>query len=195
MLATVSTTLKHQVRLVHTSTGRALAGLAARLDPTPYGWGVRTLPDAVVVFARTDVAPPASPPKLAVTIVDGALADLLVFPQLPDQPPRTVVVDLSADEIEVPLHPIAMTLTVVLSTVPTGAPRTGRTVTARATTGPNPKPTVDLPEVEPGVYRSAPVEWTAAFTPLDLLVGGNPLRTLSLDFTKSATRVHLIDTT
>lgn len=194
MLASVSTRLRHRVRIVHASTGQAITGLTARLQPVPYGWGLRTLPDTVVVYARTDVAEPAVAPQLFVTLRDGAPAKLLVFPPLPGQPAYTVAVDLSAEEIEVPLHPVPMTLTVVLTVPSTGVPSTGRTVTARATSGPNPKPTIDLPEVEPGVYRSATVEWTAVFTPLDLLVGGSPLRTLSMDLTRSTTRIHLIDT-
>jgi hypothetical protein len=194
MLATVSTQLRHHVRLVHASTGKAITGLAARLQPVPYGWGLRTLPDAVVVFARTDVAEPAAPPQLAITVVDGVLAALLEFAPVPDQPAHTVVVDLTAEEIEVALHPVPMTLTVVLSVPMTGAPSAGRIVTARATTGPTPGPTIGLSEIEPGVYHSDPVEWTAVFTPMDLLVGGSLLRTFSMDLSRSATRIHLIDT-
>jgi hypothetical protein len=37
--------------------------------------------------------------------------------------------------------------------------------------------------------------WTAAFTPLDLLVDGDLLRQLAVDHTRSATRVRLVDTT
>jgi hypothetical protein len=199
MLATVTTTLRHRVRLVHASTGVPITGLAARLLPHPYGWSMRTTPDMVVVAARTDVAAPPAPPQLAVRVTAGATADMLVLPPMPDQPPRTVLVDLTAEEIDVPVEPVPMTLTVVLTTPSSGAPSTGHIVTARATSGPNPKPTVDLPEVDPGidpgVYRSAPVTWTAVFTPSDLLVDGSLLRTLAVDFSTTATRVHLVDTT
>ncbi|MBO3741817.1 hypothetical protein [Actinoplanes flavus] len=194
MLGSVTTRLRHHVRLVHASTGRAVTGLTARLQPVPHGWGVRTLPDAVVVFARADAAEPAQHPQLAVTVT-GPQRDLLEFAPVPGRPPRTVLVDLTAAVIEVPLQPVPMTLTVVLTTAATGAPRTGRTVTCRAGSGPAPRPEVPLAEEEPGVYRSAAVPWPAVFTPMDLLVDGSPLRTLSMDLTRTATRVRLIDTT
>ena len=195
MLATVTTTLRHRVRLVHASTGVPIAGLAARLLPHPYGWSLRTMADAVIVAARTDVAVPPAPPQLAVRVTDGATADVLALPPVPDQPPRTVLVNLTAEEIDVPVDPVPMTLTVVLTTPSTGAPSVGHTVTARATSGPTPKPTIDLLEVDSGVYRSAPVAWTAVFTPSDLLVDGSLLRTLAVDFSTTATRAHLVDTT
>lgn len=195
-LAEVTTTLRHRVRVVHSSTRVPIPGVVARLDPAPYGWSLRTLPDGTtVVSARDDVVAPAAPPDLVVTIVDGRAADVLVIPALPDQPPSTVVVSLAAAEIDTVLHPVPMTLTVVLTTPSTGAPRTGRTVVARARSGPNPKPTIALPEVAPGTYRSAAVEWTSAFLPADLLVGGSLLRVLTIDLSTKATRVHLVDTT
>ena len=195
IIASVTTSLRHVIRLVHASTGVPVRGLAAQLEPAAYGWTLRTLADTVVVSARTDVAPPATPPKAVLKLTDGAAADLLVIPPVPDRPPRTVVVDLTAEQLDVPLRPVPMTLTVVLTTASTGAPRTGAAVVARATSGAGPLPTVPLPEVESGTYRSAPVEWTAAFTPLEVLVGGSPLRTLCVDFTRTTTTVHLVDTT
>ncbi len=194
-LATVTTTLRHTVRLVHASTGARLRGLDAHLEPAPAGWTLRVLPDVLVVAVRADAPVPAVPPRVVVTLTDGALADVLVVPPLTGRPPRTFVVDLTAPEVEVVVHPVPSTLTVVLTTPSTGAPRTGVTVTARATSGPDPKPSVALPEVDPGTYRSAPVEWTAAFTPLDLLVGGQPLRTLAVDVATSTTTAHLVDKT
>ncbi|CAN7559164.1 hypothetical protein LJR027_003833 [Terrabacter sp. LjRoot27] len=194
-LATVTTTLRHTVRLVHASTGARLRGLDARLEPAPAGWTLRVLPDVLVVSTRADAPVPATLPKVVVTLTDGALADVLVVPPVAGRPPRTMVIDLDAAEIEHVVHPVPMTLTVVLTTPSTGAPRTGATVTARATSGPNPRPSVALPEVAPGTYRSAAVEWTAAFTPLDVLVGGQPLRTLAVDVSTSTTTVHLVDTT
>lgn len=187
--------LRHTVRLVHASTGAAVRGLGAHLEPAPRGWSLRVLPDVLVVSARSDAAAPSAPPNLVVTLTDGALADVLVLPPLTGRPPRTLVVGLTTADVEHVVHPVPMTLTVVLTTPSTGAPRTGATVTARATSGPNPKPSVTLSEVSPGTYRSAAREWTAAFTPLDVLVGGHPLRTLALDFSTLTTRVHLVDTT
>ena len=195
MLATAATSLRNQVRLVHASTGDALGPVTARLTTPRYGWWVRTAGDTAVVTKRDDVADPPVLPTLAVTLLDGRLADLLGFPPADGQARHTVVVDLTTAAIDVTLHPVPMTLEVVLTTMSTAAPRTGRTVTARATSGPDPKPTIALPETAPGIYRSAAVEWTQPFTPSDLLVDGQLLRTLSADLTSITTRVHLVDTT
>jgi hypothetical protein len=199
IVATSTTRLQHHVRLVHASTGEPIWAITARLTTPRYGWSVRTVPDGVAVSARTDVATPPTPLRLAVRVTDGLLADLLTFPPAPGQPPRTVLVDLTATEIDQPLHPVRMTLTVGLVAPSTGAPRTGRTVTARATKGPDPKPSIALPEVDPavdpGIYRSAPTEWTAPFTPALLLVNGNPLRTVSMNLLSVSTRIRLVDTT
>lgn len=194
-IATVTTRLRHHVRLVHASTGAPIPGIAAGLRPAPYGWSMRVAGPDVVVTARTDVPAPAAPPTLAITVVDGVAAGVLVIPPVPDERPDTVLVSLTAPEIDVPLHPVPMRLTVVLTTPSTGAPRTGRTVVARARSGPNPKPTIPLPEVAPGVYTSAAVEWTAAFLPADLLVTTKLLRVFSIDLTTTTTRIHLVDTT
>ncbi|MPY55740.1 hypothetical protein [Streptomyces spongiae] len=194
-IATSNTRLRHRVRLVHASTGAPIGPLSARLTAARHGWAVRTVPDGVVVTARTDVAAPPTPPQLAVTVTDGALAQLLVFPPAPGLPPRTLLVELDTADIELPLHPVPMTLTATLVAPSTGAPRSGRTVTARATKGPGPKPEIALPEVAPGVYASAPAEWTAAFTPAELLVDGTLLRTVSMNGLSVATRIRLVDTT
>ena len=194
-IATVRTQLKHHVRLIHTSTGTPIAGIAARLRPAAFGWSMRVAGADVVVAARTDAPPLGVTPELAITVVDGVTADLLVIPAIPDQPPDTVVVSLTAAELDVPVHPVPMTLTVLLTIPSTGAPRTGRTVVARARSGPNPKPTISLPEVAPGTYTSAPVEWTSAFLPADLLVDTKLLRVFSIDLASSKTRIHLVDTT
>ena len=195
MLATTTTSLRNQVRLVHASTGEAIGPVTARLTTPRYGWGVRAAGDTVVLTKRDDVADPRVLPLLAVTLLDGRRADLLIFPPADDQPQHTVMADLTTAAVDVTLHPVPMTLEVVLTATSTAAPRTGRTVTARATSGPDPKPTIALPEAAPGIYRSAAVEWTQPFTPSDLLVDGQLLRTLSADLTSIATRVHLVDTT
>lgn len=195
-LADVTTRLRHRVRLVHSSTGVPIAGVVARLDPSPYGWSLRTLADGtMVVAARDDAVVPATPPDLVITVVDGRTADVVVIAPLAGRPPGTVVVGLTAAEVDRPLHPVSMTLTAVLTTPATGAPRTGRTVVARARSGPSPRPTIALPEVAPGSYTSAAVEWTSAFLHADLLVGGNPLSVVTIDMSTKATRVHLVDTT
>lgn len=194
-IASLTTSLRHVVRLIHASTGVPISGLAAWLDPPIPGWRVQIRPDAVVVAARPDIEDPPPSPRLAVTLTDAVTARLLDIPPVAGMPPRTVVVPLSTERIDFVLHAVPMTLTLVLSTPSTGVPRTGASVAARATRGPTPRPTIPLPESTPGTYRSAGVEWTAGFTPLDLLVGGQPLRTLVMDFTQAGTRIHLVDTT
>jgi len=194
-IAISTTVLRHRVRLLHASTAAPLGPLRARLLSTPHGWMVRPVTDGVIVTARQGVPHPDTPPQLAVTLVPPFWRDLLVFPPLPVQPPRTVVVGLVADEIDVSLHPVPMTLTVGLTTPATGAPRTGRTVVARATGGPDPKPTIALPETGPGIYTSASAEWTARFMPCDVLVDGDALRTVAMDLTSTVTRIRLVDTT
>jgi hypothetical protein len=194
-LGTTTTVLRNEVRLVHASTGKPIGPVSARLTPARYGWAVRSVDDTVVVSKRADLADPPVLPKLIVTLLDGRLADLLQFPAVAGLPPRTVRVNLGPATVDVALHPTPMVLEVVLTTATTGAPRTGRTLVARATSGPNPKPVIALPEASPGLYRSAAVEWTQQFVPADLLVNGNQLRTLSIDVSQTTTRVHLVDTT
>jgi hypothetical protein len=130
--------------------------------------------------------PPAAP-VITVAISDRRLAALVQTP--------TVDVTLDTADITVDVDPAPITLDVSLSAPTTGLPLTGLVVTARASTGPTPLPTVPLAESEPGVYSSGPVVWTAAFTPLDLLVAGELLRRLAVDHTRSTTRIRLVGTT
>lgn len=193
MTIDVSTTrLRHEVRLVHASTGEVLGPLQGRLlDPVP-GWVARPGGDAVVVIAREGLPEPVAPPRLAVTLQPAWWREVLAFPPAPGQPERTVVVPLDAATKTVRLHPTRMTLVVRLTEPSTGEPRTGRTVRARAHSG---SATIALPEGDPGVYTSALVEWTTAFTPCEVLVDGDLLRTVSLDFTTSSTSIRLVDVT
>lgn len=195
IIAVSTTILRHRVRLVHASTGTVLGPVEGRLLGAVPTWVARPGGDAIVVTAQGGLPDPATPPLLAVTLQPARWGEVLDFPAFTDQPPRTVVVELNVDEIEVPMHPQPMRLEVHLTEPSTGDPRTGRTVTARATSGPNPKPSIALIEDDDGVYTSAAVEWSARFTPCELLVDGDPLRTVSLDFTTSTTSIHLVDVT
>lgn len=195
LLATSTTVLRHAVRLIHASTGDPVPGISARLAAPVPGWTVRTTGGTAVVTARADLPAPAGTPELLVTVTDPAAALLLGLGAAPGHEPGTVVVPLGAESIDVPVHPVPMVLEVLLSTATDGTPRTGATVAARATAGPTPRPTLSLTETAPGTYRTAAAEFTAAFTPLDLLVGAQPLRTLAVDFTAPLTRIRLVDTT
>lgn len=193
MTIDVSTTaLRHEVRLVHASTGEVLGPVQGRLLDAVPGWFARPGGDAVVVIARAGLPDPATTPRLAVTLQPAWWREVLEFPPAPDQPDRTVVVPLDAAAKTVELHPKQMTLVVRLTEPTTGDPSTGKTVTARATTG---GATVAFTEGDPGVYTSALVEWTKAFTPCEVLVDGDLLRTVSLDFTTSTTSIRLVDVT
>jgi hypothetical protein len=185
-IASTTVRLAHRVRLRHAATGSVIGSVSA-LGVLPPGWAMRTRDGNVVVTVRDGSPVPPAPPVITVAIADLRLAALVQTP--------TVDVTLDATDITVDVAPVPMTLDVELSTPTTGAPGTGRTVTARATSGPAPRPTIPLPESSPGVYRSGPVVWTAAFTPLDLLVDGDLLRQLAVDHTRSSTRSRLVDTT
>jgi len=194
-IATATTRQLHHVRLLHSSTGLPVGPLSARLVPPTFGWHTRVVTDGAVVIGRTEIVNPAAPPKLVLTVTDGRAADMLVIPPAAGQPARTVLVDLTKAEIEKSLHPVPMTLQVALVLPSTGKPATGRALVAKAKAGANPKPTIPLAEVEPGIYQSNAVEWTARFTPFDLLVGAKLLRTLSIDLTSTSTSIRLVDTT
>lgn len=194
-LATVTTLLRHRVRLLHASTRQPIRVGSARLEPSVPGWSVLVRPDSVVVSARGDAREPAAPPVLALTVGDPVLERQLVFPPVEGRPPGTVVVPLTAAGIDVPLRSTPRRLTVVLTAASSGAPATGRDVLARARSGPAPRPTLPLTETEPGTYRSDRVEWPEHFTPADLVVGRRLLRVLSVSFTSAETRIHLVDTT
>lgn len=194
-IATSTTRLQHHIRLRHASTGQPVGPLSARLVPPTFGWSTRVVADGAVVVARTEIADLAAPPRLALTVTDGRVADVLEIAPVSGQPPRTVLVNLTAAEINKTLRAVPMKLRVVLILPSTGKPATGRTLVARAKSGANPKPTIPLAEVEPGIYESSAVEWTSRFTPFDLLVGTKLLRTLSVDLTSTSTSIRLVDTT
>lgn len=182
---TTTVRLVHRVRLRHAATGEPIAA-TARLHPLPYGWSLRVRGADAVVTARDGVPTPAAPPTLTIAAADPTTSALLATP--------SVDVTLTSADITVDVPPVPLRLTVELRTPGTGAPRSGRTVLARATAG-APAPTVALPEAAPGVYRSDPTTWTSDFVPLDLLVDGDLLRQVTVDLHAAETVVRLVDTT
>ncbi len=184
VLDTVVTELRHHVRARHASTHGPLAPLLAVLQGAPPYWHVEVKGPDVVVSGRRGTPAPAAPPTVRLT-VGGPLAPWLQ--------PATETVPLTAPEIVHDFQPAPMTLTVELVKKADGTPVTGRTVTAHGSAG----APVTLPElaVEPGTYRSPAQVWPAAFHPLELRIAGVKVVRLAIDFTRTDTRVRLVDPT
>lgn len=195
--------VEHIIRATHASTHRPVAPLtAAWKAPPPPGKFLSVHPGTVIVSMdqwHLPVKPPggyAQLPKLTleVAVPDGPVARVL------SDVDRELVVDqiVEAGEVEhaIEFEPIAMTLTVDLvrpGAGQSGGPSTGKNVEARASNATR----EPLPEVagEPGTYRSAARVWTAGFNPLDLLVGNTLVRRIAIDFSRTDTRVTLVDPT
>lgn len=195
--------VEHVIRATHSSTGRPIAALTAEWKaPPPPGKLVSILRGTVIVSMDQRHLPDEPPggysqlPKLTLTVAvpDGPIASVLADPD------KEVVVDQVVEAAEVAhaleFEPIPMTLTVDLvlpGTGPNGGPSTGRIVEARASNATR----EPLPEVagEPGTYRSASRAWTAGFNPLDLLVGNTLVRRIAIDFSRTDTRVTVVDPT
>jgi hypothetical protein len=157
----------------------------------PTGWAARRTGADVVVVTRRTPAAAASVSHLDVILAAGT-AHLLDLPDpAPGQPPDSLRVALSAPDLVVTVPPAPTVLTVVLVLAHTRDPSQGRGVTVRSKTG----EVVELPETGPGIYRSAPRAWGAAFHPGDLLIGGTAVRKVAPDPTCFETRVYTVDPT
>lgn len=195
-LGTTTTGLRHRVRLVHATTGAPIAPIALGPVPLAVGWAVRVVgPDVVVTATTTDAGSAADPAPTAVDVIitDGILVDHLALPApAADQPPNSVRVPLGAPDIQVPVDPVPMTLTVVLTAQGATTASTGRTVAVRGTSG----TTIALPETTtPGTYRSTARTWTADHHPGDLRVNGQSVRKVAVDVARADTRIHVVDPT
>ena len=184
VLDTVVTELRHHVRARHASTHEPLAPLLAVLQDAPPGWHVEVKGSDIVVSARHGTAAPSAPPTLRLA-VGGPLAPWLE--------PAVDNVPLNAAEIVHDFQPASMTLTVELVKKADGKPATGRSLTAHGSAG----APVTLPEIaaEPGTYRSPARVWTADFQPLELQIAGVKVVRLAIDFTRTDTRVRVVDPT
>lgn len=195
-LGTTTTSLRHRVRLVHATTGAPIAPVALGPVELSVGWSARVVgPDVVITASTTDAGPAADPAPTVVDVIvlDGTLADHLALPPpAADQPPNSVRVTLGAPDVQVPVDPVAMTLTVVLTAQGGTAASAGRTVAVRGASG----ATIALPEsATPGTYRSEVRTWTADHHPGDLRVNGQSVRKVSVDVTRADTRIHVVDPT
>lgn len=197
-IAQVLTETVFTVGARHRSTGEPLPIASATLSHGELGWVATVHGADAVVTSRRYLPPP--PPLVAAGPMSPGLAPQIAI-HLWEQPggARLATYDAAIPVTRgATIHefdPAPATLQVYLVVPGTGAPRTGATVRARATKGPTPRATVALPETAPGVYTSNAVEWTSAFIPLDLSVDGSLLRQITVDFTRSTTRVHAVDTT
>jgi hypothetical protein len=178
----VVTRLVHHVRAQHASTGRPLQPVTAQLEDPPPGWHVSVKGADVVVTTRDGMPAPAQPPVLTLALADPRQTIVMQAPQ--------AQLTLNAPAIVHEFTAAAMTLTVELVTA-AGEASTGQDVKARGTAG-SPVP---LPEVsgEPGLYRSAPRVWGKAFDPFTLAVGTEDATQLSIDFSRTDTRVRVLD--
>jgi len=186
-IATSTATTKHVVRLMHAATGKPLTSI--RLAPVawPFGWWARVVDGAVVVASTATTDGPA---EIDVVVTDGLLASVLDFPTPgPGQPINSVRVPLTAVEIDVPIDPTELTLSVVV----TGAtgPAAGLDVKVRGASG---SPTVTLTQGAPGVYSATRV-WGADLINADLRIGSTTVRKVSLDYGHTETRIHVVDPT
>jgi len=190
-IATSTTTIVNEVRLVHASTGKVIDAISLRPTQWSAGWFARVVAGTVVVASTTGAGEPA-PAFVDVTVTDPLLAARLVFPPGADAD-ATVRVPLVSDEIELPLQPLPMVLTVVLTDLGTGNPSVGKSLSVRPSAGAD----VPLAAVagKPGTYSSDPRVWGAPFTPADLRIGATTVRKVALDFTRAETRIHVVDPT
>ena len=183
---------RHRVRLTHASTGEPIRGV--RLAPLawPAGWFARVEDGDIFIGARDGVSL-ATVPFVDVVITDGVLLQHLKLPPLLEgQPPDSVRVPLTGSTVTRSVPPTDMILTVALTVEAAGGPSTGKVVTVHPTSG----APVALPETAtPGTYTSSQRSWGAAFTGADLLIGTTSVRKVSLDFTRSHTRIYVVDPT
>jgi len=174
----------HRVRVQHGSTLRPLERIVASfVEPTPIGWVLAVKHGHVVISAREGVPEPAVAPVVTVKAADPLQAMRLQAPS----------VDITLDQPDLvhSFDPAAMTVTVEL-VEPDGAVAEGRAMMARGADG----ATVPLPETAiPGTYQSELTQWPAAFHPFDLLVGGTLVQKAAVDFTRTDTRLRVVDTT
>lgn len=191
------------IRATHASTGQPI-------DPLEAAWENAAMPGkllrvvhgtVVVAMDQRHLPPdpkPGDPPrpklKLKLVVPDGLLARRVADTEAVVELDATIDTDALAHDVE--FDPIPMTLTVDLvrpGAGPNGGPSTGKTVEARASNATR----EPLPEVagEPGTYRSAARVWTSGFNPLDLLVGNALVRRIAIDFSRTDTRVTVVDPT
>lgn len=204
MFGTTTVRALLHVRAVHAVTGEPVRSVrAVLLPPAPPGWVlvVKRTGD-VVVQARSGVptpgdgapgAPGGPPVRVRLTVADPAEARLLAAPEATvDLPAALTPAPAVIPALAHAFAPVPMTVTAVVVDT-TGGAVTGATVAAE----PDGAAAIALTEDSeiPGTYHTEARTWTAAETPFDLTVDGEPHRRLALDTTRTDTRVHVVSTT
>lgn len=174
---------RHEVRVVHGTTGQPLPFEARLTSSPPVGWTLQMKRSTAVVIARDGAPDPATPLVLSVTLSDASLAGRLSRSQAEVTLDRPAIVER--------FDPAPMTLIVDLVDED-GRPVTGKAVRTVGSDG----SAVSLPESDiPGSYASAPRSWPSTFHPFDLQVDGTLLKKSGLDFNRPTTRIRVVDTT
>jgi hypothetical protein len=179
----------HRIRVVHGGTGRPYAGIEAALtDPVWPHWLLRVRGADVVLATHDRFAadrPANTPVELHVT-------DLLLLERFANNGVAAITLRRNLDtDVTLTLTPTLVTLEVELVNR-LGAAHTGLTVAAESTGGFN----VPLPEVTPGIYRSAAAMWPPALQPFRITDGVGAVLSqpgqVAIDYTRPVTRVRQI---
>lgn len=175
----------HHVRVSHGGTGLPYDRIDVRLvEPTWSPWVLhrRGADIALAVSDRFAAEEPAQ------TTLEVAVSDERVLERFQNGGVAQVVLGQGADaEVELVLRPspVALEATVVDRQ---NQPRTGATVQARSN-----GTVVGMPEVSPGVYRSAATNWDPQLQPFRIFVNNHQRGQAALDYERPITPVRVVD--
>lgn len=168
---TITQQFRHEVRVVHATTGNPILGFTASLvHPRRPGWTVSRSGHRIIVSVLERHDDPAIVPQLTIDVTDAATkARLEPFGAAPDVARPDLVhhmtVDLNAPLVTVQLQPApsSLLLTIVDRT---GTELTGLDVELRGVGG------VNLPLIEgaSGVYEALDEVWAPEFATSDVLI-------------------------
>lgn len=175
----------HHVRVNHGGTGLPYDRIDATLiEPAWTPWVLRRR-GADVALAVSDRFAADEP---AQTMLEVTVTDQLVLERFENAGVAQVALHQGGDaEVELVLEPspVALEATVVDRQ---NQPRTGRTVQARSN-----GTVVAMPEVSPGVYRSAGTTWDPQLQPFRIFVNSQQRGQAALDYDLPITPVRVVD--
>jgi hypothetical protein len=178
-------TVVHHVRVTHGGTGLPYHRIDAKLaEPAWPPWVLRRR-GADVALAVSDRFAGDEP---AQTTLELAVTDELVLERFQNGGLAQVALHQGGDaEVELVLQPtpVALEATVVDRQ---NQPRTGRTVQARSN-----GTVVAMPEVSPGLYRSAATSWDPQLQPFRIFVNSQQRGQAALDYERPITPVRVVD--